>query len=138
MRIGVLGFGYQRFGPEFLKRTTSDMGWEFERRDQEGIEAAELLRGHNIYLDVTVLHGLVGALLLVGFFVFLLVELNHVAGAGQPAEAEMAVALMACLLSFFICGMGGHAQELKILWILAGFAAGLRRVAFTRAGAGDR
>lgn len=107
------------------------MGEEWERRDADGSEPARLLRAHNLYLDVWVMHGLVGLLPLVLMFLLLLRELNQVAGAGPPEEAELALALMACLISFYLCGMGGHSQELKIFWVIAGLAAGLRRVVFS-------
>lgn len=127
----ILGHGYQQFGPQFIKNSRTEMGLEWERRDQEGTEPAHLLRAHNLYLDVWVMHGLIGLLPLMLMFLMLLRELNQVADSGPPEEAELAVALMACLISFYLCGMGGHSQELKILWIIAGLAAGLRRATFS-------
>lgn len=127
----LLGHGYQQFGPQFIKHSKTEMGDEWERRDTEGTEPAHLLRAHNLYLDVWVLHGLAGLLPLVLMFVLLLRELNQVSITGPPDEAELAVVLMACLISFYLCGLGGHSQELKIFWLLAGLAAGLRRVAFS-------
>ena len=127
----LLGHGYQQFGPQFIKHSKTEMGDEWERRDTEGTEPAHLLRAHNLYLDVWVLHGLAGLLPLVLMFVLLLRELNQVSITGPPDEAELAVMLMACLISFYLCGLGGHSQELKIFWVLAGLAAGLRRVAFS-------
>lgn len=127
----VFGHGYQQFGPQFIKNSRTEMGEEWERRDADGSEPARLLRAHNLYLDVWVMHGLVGLLPLVLMFLLLLRELNQVAGAGPPEEAELALALMACLISFYLCGMGGHSQELKIFWVIAGLAAGLRRVVFS-------
>ncbi len=127
----LLGHGYQQFGPQFIKHSKTEMGDEWERRETEGTEPAHLLRAHNLYLDVWVLHGLAGLLPLVLMFVLLLRELNQVSIAGPPDEAELAVVLMACLISFYLCGLGGHSQELKIFWLLAGLAAGLRRVAFS-------
>ena len=126
----VFGHGYQQFGPQFIKHSNTEMGLEWERRDDEGTEPAVLLRAHNLYLDVWVLHGLVGLLPLMLMFGLLLRELNQVAATGPPDEAELAVAVMACLISFYLCGLGGHSQELKIFWVIAGLAAGLRRVAF--------
>ena len=126
----ILGHGYQQFGPQFIKYSKTEMGEEWERRDEAGTEPASLLRAHNLYLDVWVLHGLVGLLPLVLMFALLLRELNQVSITGPPDEAELAVVLMACLISFYLCGLGGHSQELKIFWVLAGLAAGLRRVAF--------
>lgn len=127
----VLGHGYQQFGSLFIKNSKTEMGLEWERRDEEGTEPAHLLRAHNLYLDVWVMHGLAGLLPLLLMFLLLLRELNQIAGAGPPEEAELAVALMACLISFYLCGMGGHSQELKIFWVIAGLAAGLRRLAFS-------
>lgn len=127
----LLGHGYQQFGPQFIKHSKTEMGDEWERRETEGTEPAHLLRAHNLYLDVWVLHGLAGLLPLVLMFVLLLRELNQVSITGPPDEAELAVVLMACLISFYLCGLGGHSQELKIFWLLAGLAAGLRRVAFS-------
>ncbi len=129
----LLGFGYQRFGPEFVAHSGSDLSIEFERRDRAGTEALELLRAHNVYLDIAVLHGLVGLAFFVAFCAWMLIELNQVAGAAaaDPGHREMAIALLACLVAFLVCGMGGHAQELKVLWITAGLAAGVRRSAFS-------
>lgn len=127
----VLGHGYQQYGPQFIAQSTTEMGAEWERRDEDGSEPARLLRAHNLYLDVWVMHGMVGLLPLVAFFLLLLRELAQVARHACSEDAELAVALSACLLSFYLCGLGGHAQELKIFWVLAGLAAGLRRLVLT-------
>jgi O-antigen ligase len=126
----ALGHGYQQFGPQFIKQSTTEMGAEWERRDEDGSEPAHLLRAHNLYLDVWVMHGAIGLLPLVLFYLLLLRELAQVTSHALPAQAELAVALSACLISFYLCGMGGHSQELKIFWVLAGLAAGLRRVVY--------
>lgn len=127
----LLGFGYQQFGPQFIERSTTEMGWEWDRRDRTGEEPANLLRAHNLYLDVWVQHGLLGLIPLMLAYGWLLRELWQVAlSAPNPKDAELALCLMACLISFYLCGTGGHSQELKIFWILAGLAAALRRVAF--------
>jgi O-antigen ligase len=124
----VLGHGYQQFGPQFIEQSTTEMGAEWERRDEDGSEPARLLRAHNLYLDVWVMHGAIGLLPLVLFYLLLLREMAQVAKHATPQHAELALALSACLLSFYLCGLGGHAQELKIFWVLAGLAAGLRRL----------
>lgn len=126
----LLGFGYQQFGPQFIAQSKSEMGLEWERRDEAGTEPARLLRAHNLYLDVWVQHGLAGLLPLLLIYGLLLREMNQVSATGPPDEAELAIALMACLISFYLCGLGGHSQELKIFWVLAGLCAGLRRVSF--------
>jgi len=126
----LLGHGYQQFGPQFIKHSKTEMGLEWERRDEDGSEPAHLLRAHNLYLDVWVMHGLLGLLPLLIFYALLLRELGQVVATGPPPEAELALALMACLISFYLCGLGGHSQELKIFWVLAGLAAALRRVAY--------
>ncbi|MEJ5999083.1 O-antigen ligase family protein [Paucibacter soli] len=126
----LLGHGYQQFGPQFIQHSKTEMGLEWERRDEEGSEPAHLLRAHNLYLDVWVMHGLIGLLPLLIFYALLLRELGQVVASGPPPEAELALALMACLISFYLCGLGGHSQELKIFWVMAGLAAALRRVAY--------
>lgn len=130
----VLGHGYQQFGPQFIEQSRTEMGEEWARRDEDGSEPAHLLRAHNLYLDVWVMHGLAGLLPLVLFFLLLLRELEQTARQAadhRTQEAELAVAVSACLLSFYLCGLGGHSQELKIFWVLAGLAAGLRRCVFS-------
>lgn len=126
----LLGHGYQQFGPQFIRQSRTEMGEEWERRDEDGSEPARLLRAHNLYLDVWVMHGLLGLLPLLLMYALLLRELAQVVRAGAPPEAELALALMACLISFYLCGLGGHSQELKIFWVMAGLAAALRRVTF--------
>ena len=125
----VLGYGYQQFGPQFIARSTSEMGWEWDRRDRTGEEPARLLRAHNLYLDVWVQHGLIGLVPLLLVYAGLLRELAQIVRAAPLSrDAEMAVCLMAGLSSFYLCGLGGHSQELKVFWIMAGLAAGLRRL----------
>ena len=126
----LLGWGYEQFGPQFIAQSTTEMGAEWARRDEDGSEPARLLRAHNLYLDVWVQHGLVALLPLLLMFYLLLREMNQVQATGPPPEADLAVALMACLISFYLCGLGGHSQELKIFWVLAGLCAGLRRFVF--------
>lgn len=131
----LLGHGYEQFGPEFIKRSKTEMGLEWARRDETGQEPAYLLRAHNLYLDVWVQHGIVGLALLLTAYGLLLKELAEVARIAPSRDAEMAVGIMAALLSFYLCGLGGHSQELKIFWLLAGLAAALRRVVWTTAAA---
>lgn len=126
----LLGFGYEQFGPQFIEQSRTEMGDEYARRDEDGSEPAYLLRAHNLYLDVWVMHGIVGLLPLVLFYLLLLRELEQTAAHGSSDQAQLATILSACLLAFYLCGIGGHSQELKIFWVLAGLAAGLRRVVF--------
>jgi hypothetical protein len=123
----LLGFGYQQFGPQFIEQSRSEMGWEWDRRDQTGEEPAYLLRAHNLYLDIWVQHGIVGLAALLAAFWLLLREMWVVSRMADVREADLALCLLASLLSFYLCGLGGHAQELKVFWITAGLAAGLRR-----------
>lgn len=125
----VLGHGYQQYGPQFIKHSRTEMGLEWARRDETEEEPAHLLRAHNLYLDVWVQHGVIGLALLLSFYIGLLKELGQVANHGRLWERELAIYLMACLWSFYLCGIGGHSQELKIFWVIAGLAAALRRVA---------
>ncbi|MEP7300045.1 MAG: O-antigen ligase family protein [Caldimonas sp.] len=123
----ILGYGFDQFGPQFIERSTSDMGWEWARRDRTGEEPAKRLRAHNLYLDVWVQGGIVALAGLVIGFGWLLRELWIVSRAARDREADLALCLFAGLLSFYLCGMGGHSQELKIFWVTAGLVAGLRR-----------
>ena len=125
----VLGHGYQQYGPQFIQHSRTEMGLEWERRDITGEEPAHLLRAHNLYLDIWVMHGLLGLLLILAFYMALMREMAQVSAHGRPWEQDLAVCIMASLVAFFLCGLGGHSQELKIFWVLAGLAAGLRRVA---------
>ena len=125
----VFGHGYQQYGPQFIKHSRTEMGLEWERRDISGEEPAHLLRAHNLYLDIWVMHGIFGLALILAFYWYLMRELAQLARYARPWEQDLAVCLMAALIAFFLCGMGGHSQELKIFWVLAGLTAGLRRVA---------
>lgn len=125
----VFGHGYEQYGPQFIKHSRTEMGLEWARRDETEEEPAYLLRAHNLYLDVWVQHGIVGLAIMLMLYFGLLRELGKVGAWGRPWERELAIYLMACLWSFYLCGLGGHSQELKIFWVLAGLAAGLRRVA---------
>ena len=49
---------------------------------------------------------------------------------GDPQLQDLAVCLMAGILSFYVCGIVSHLLELKLLWILAGLSVAIRRVAF--------
>lgn len=124
----VLGYGYQQFGRLFVSRTQSEFGLNTAELDRSGDQPAEFLRAHNLYLDVAVAYGLAGLLPLLLFYGGLLRELGQIRTNGNAADEELATALIASFIAFFVCGMGGHSADLKTFWILAGFAAGLRRV----------
>jgi O-antigen ligase len=128
----LFGYGYQEFGREFVRRTQSDLGLELARRSEEGGEPAENIRVHNLYLDVAVQFGVVALLMFVAFGGLLLKELREIMRHGTSAESELAIALTASLLAFYVSGLGGHGLELKLFWVLAGMTAALRRVTLGR------
>ena len=126
----IVGHGYQRYGPYFMERAYSAEGKEMARRADIGEEPAELLRAHNLYLDIWFAYGLVGLVPFLLFCALLIRELFQIEARGSPIYADVAIVLLGSLISFLLSGMGGHAQELKVFWILAGIIAALRRVVF--------
>lgn len=124
----LTGWGYAQYGPQFMQRTESEIGLMMVERDLSGEEDAHFLRAHNMFLDTAVQYGLPAMIALVMFMVGLLRECAQVARTGDADDRDLALLLAASLLAFYVCGMGGHSQELKIFWLVAGLVVALRRV----------
>lgn len=124
----LTGWGYAQYGPQFMQRTQSEIGLMMVERDLSGDEDAHFLRAHNLVLDTAVQFGVPAALALVLFMVGLLRECAQIGRQGNADDRDLALLLAASLLAFYVCGMGGHSQELKIFWLVAGLVAALRRV----------
>lgn len=127
MERPVFGYGYQQFGPLFMERVTSPEGREMARLSDIGDEPSVYLQAHNLFLDLGVSFGIAGAFFFAIFILFLFLELGQVQVRGSPMDEELATALKACFIAFLVCGLFGHSQEQKILWVLAGMVAGFRR-----------
>ncbi len=133
----IFGYGYGQFGPEFIKqlragKTLHELkggsGAVMEEMIEKGYEAVNDLRCHNTYLEVLFEYGLVGLVPYLLFLGFVVRDLWQVEKYADPANSQLASALMAGLIAFFTCGFLGHAKILTIFWILAGLACALRRV----------
>jgi O-antigen ligase len=138
MERPLFGYGYGQFGPEYIKHLSNDVrfpvgawGANLEQEVAAGRENVHNIGAHNMYLEVGVEYGLLGLLPFVTFLVWILKDLTVVERHGDRLEQDLAVSLYACLIAFYTCGLLGHAKTLKILWILAGLTAALRRVVFT-------
>lgn len=133
----LTGWGYSQYGPQFMQRTQSETGLMMVERDLSGEEDAHYLRAHNLVLDTAVQFGVPATLALVAFMIGLLRECAQVRRHGNADDGDLALLLAASLVAFYVCGMGGHSQELKIFWLVAGLVAALRRVVLEEAGVAD-
>ncbi len=124
----LVGFGYHQFGPEFIARNQSEVAQAIAYQSETGGEPIENIKAHNLYLETAVEYGVPGLLALVLVYAMLFRDLRQVEVRAGPRDADLAVLLSAAFLGFLLCGFFGHSAELKIFWVLAGAAAGLRRV----------
>lgn len=140
----VTGYGYNQYGPNFVRWLGSQPGldeaveaWEneFFRLVAVGEERAEWVMPHNTLLQVWIEFGLFGMLAFTGFLWALLRDLGTSRRLGTPAQVELADCLLAAILSFLVCAMFGHLLLLKVVWILGGLSAALCRVSVAGAAA---
>lgn len=133
----VLGYGYSQFGPAFvdwlqhqaIPEEVDNWEREFDKRVAAGEDQLEWIMPHNTILQIWVEFGLVG---FVPFLVFLYCILRdlHVSGRyGSPRFQLLSDCLLAGTLGWLVCALFGHLALLKMIWILGGLAAALRRVA---------
>ena len=134
----IIGFGYNQYGPNFHRwlLTVHELPeyvehWEraLEDRVASGEERFEWIMPHNTVLQVWVEFGLLGLLSFAAFYVLMLNDLHQARLYGDPLRQLLAECLMASALGFLVCALFGHLALAKIIWMLAGFAAALRRVA---------
>jgi predicted GH43/DUF377 family glycosyl hydrolase len=130
----VLGRGYGSFGPEFVQRSNSEYADAERQQAEEGGEPLNDIRAHNTYVEIGVEFGLLGLLPFLAFLWCVMRDLGTAERAGTASDADLAVALRAGLIAFFVCGLFGNNVLMKVLWVLAGLAAGLRRVVLEHAG----
>ncbi len=137
----ITGYGYYQFGPNFMQWLRVQPGlepdieyWEEEtiRRVDSGEERFEWVMPHNLLVQVWVEYGLFGMLTFAAFLWALLRDTGIGRSAGTPTQALLADCLLAGMVAFLVCGVFGHLLLLKIVWILGGLAAALRRVALAR------
>ena len=134
----ITGFGYNQYGPNFIHWLEAQgvvaegvAIWEreLERRVAAGEERLEWIMPHNTILQVWVEFGLLGVLGFGGLIVLMFHDLGQARRFGNPQCGLLADCLIASALGFFVCAMFGHLGLAKIVWLLAGYAAALRRVA---------
>lgn len=133
----IVGYGYNQFGPNFVRwiRTQpvgpSVQEWEqeFSRRSDEGLERAEDIMTHNTFIQIWVEFGLLGILAFVAFVAFIFRDLAVVRRHGSPSQHLLADCLYAGTVAFLVSGMFGVLAMLKLVWLLGGLAAALRRLA---------
>jgi O-antigen ligase len=99
---------------------------------EAGKESEHTILPHNIYLEVAVSYGLLGFAAFLAFGWCAYRDLSLAERLGDPLERNVAVSLKAGLVAFAVSGIWGHILTMKILWILAGLAAALRRVVLER------
>ena len=100
-------------------------------RVASGEERFEWIMPHNTVLQVWVEFGLLGLLAFGGIYLLMIHDLRQARRYGDPLRQLLAECLIASALGFIVCAMFGHLALAKIVWMLAGFAAALRRVAIT-------
>jgi O-antigen ligase len=133
----LAGYGYNQFGPAFVKWLgpqpveDSVAVWqhELDKRVAAGEEQYEWVMPHNTVLQIWTEYGLFAFAAFTLFVFFSLHDLRVVRRFGSPGESELSDCLLASMLALLICCMFGHLTLLKIIWIIPGFAAALRRVA---------
>lgn len=137
----LFGYGYSQFGPNLFDwlrkqpRLPPDVAaYESEtvRRVAIGEDSLELINAHNMVVQVWVEFGIIGLLTFALLCVLLFQDLALVRRHGPPRHALLADCLCASSIGFLACGAFGAVMLIKVPWILAGLAAALRRVAFTR------
>ncbi|MBR0671749.1 O-antigen ligase family protein [Neoroseomonas soli] len=135
----VTGWGYNQFGANFMKWLASEpslpdeiSAWErdMENRVAQGIERIEWIMPHNTAVQVWVEFGLPGMVAFCTLYVLMLLDLRLVLRLGDPPRGLLADCLVASALGFLVCAIFGHLALAKIIWMLAGYSAALRRVAF--------
>lgn len=134
------GYGYSEFGPNFFRWLSNTEVpeaveiWEKDLRDKDaaGTDRLEYVMPHNTVLQIWVEYGAFG---FAAFALFLVCALRDLAFCGRhpvPRIRLLADCLTAATWGFFVCALFGHLAMLKIIWILTGLAAALRRVAYPR------
>lgn len=134
----LTGFGYNQYGPNFYRwlLTVPDLpevivNWEraMEGRVASGEERLEWVMPHNTVLQIWVEFGLPGIVTFGGLYLLMLGDLRMARRYGDPEHRLLAECLIGSALGFAVCALFGHLALAKIAWILAGFAAAVRRVA---------
>ena len=135
----LLGHGYGQFGIKFIAEADQDLSTEsgafaFEqaRAVEEGRELAANIGAHNLFLEISVEYGLLGLIPFVAFIALAFRDLRCAERWGNNEYRLLAICLAAGLIGFLVTGMFVHSRYLKILWLMTGLAAALRRVVLTR------
>jgi hypothetical protein len=135
----LLGYGFMGYGAEFMQRLQPadevdepNSVKEFIGNVEAGKEGEHTILPHNIYLEVAVSYGLLGLVAFLAFAWCAYRDLNLAEQLGDALERNVAVSLKAGLVAFAVSGIWGHILTMKVLWILAGLAAALRRVVLER------
>ncbi|WP_428665807.1 O-antigen ligase family protein [Reyranella sp.] len=138
----ITGFGYNQYGPHFIHwlgrqpdvpQLVDQTMEDYELRVAEGIERLEWIMPHNTVLQVWVEFGIFGLLGFVGIIVFIFRDLFEAHRFGDPSSQLLADCLVAATLGFLACALFGHLMLAKMIWLLAGYAAAVRRVAVASA-----
>lgn len=136
----LLGYGFGGYGPEFMRRlqpeddvVEANSVREFIANVESGKESVHTILPHNLYLEVAVSYGLLGLSAFLAFLWCMFRDLSVAERLGDPVERDVAVSLKAGLVAFAVSGLWGHILTMKIVWILGGLSAALRRVVLDRA-----
>lgn len=127
------GHGYGQYGYYYMKqiehRPRTEWSDEVVDSIKRGQETPENVGVHCLYLEVAVEYGLAGLIPFLLIPVLARKDLAAVEDMGGDSDSDLAICLTACILCYLVCGIFGHIKILKILWIVTGLAAALRRVA---------
>jgi hypothetical protein len=127
----LLGWGFGQFGVQFLTRVDTDWVRGLAKMVPPGHPEIHNIMPHNLAAEITVEYGLLGFLPLAAFFVWMVKDLAPARRSADPWESDLATCLIAGIIGFQVSGLLVHGKLFKILWILAGMTAALRRVVLT-------
>jgi hypothetical protein len=124
----LLGHGYGQYGDFFLAHSSSRYVEHMREEIERGAGPPESIRPHNMYIDLAVDYGILGLAAFLWLLALLMKDLREVERAGNLEARRLAIVLQASLVVFSVCGLFGHISIMRVPWVLAGFAAALRRV----------
>ena len=133
----LTGIGYGQLGPMLYNNPRSP--YIQDVADQIDLDSPEIHSSgaHNLLLEVWVEYGLLGFVPYMAFLIVLLKELNRLARSPDATVSDLAIAITAGLVAFFVCGVFGHLKLLKVFWLLAGAAACLAGLSARGSGGAD-
>jgi hypothetical protein len=132
----IFGHGYGQYGTQYVaelresplrERPYSIRSWSISLLEdvETGREDPMNLGAHNMQLEILVEYGLIGFIAYAWWIIAFWRDTAFAAKRGPPDYRILAICIQASLLALLACSLLAHMKFLKILWILAGFAAAL-------------